>query len=173
MLMVRYDQEADIMTIDTAPNIRIAVSSSVDFGLVADFGSEDGYDVVGVEIHSVGKLLAPFCALTNADAIRAQKAVAKFSIKYGYDKEADVLSIKTGYDPVSSSDCGGGLIAHFGYWDPTCAADSYDVVGIELRNASECLGPWFILNRSPLPGAARIDAAAPADANSPPHCRLS
>ena len=101
MLMVRYDQEADIMTIDTAPNIRIAVSSSVDFGLVADFGSEDGYDVVGVEIHSVGKLLAPFCALTNADAIRAQKAVAKFSIKYGYDKDSgcfvDQNRIRSGF----------------------------------------------------------------------------
>lgn len=151
MLTVRYDQEVDIMAINIEPQIKIAVSSSVDFGLVADFGSEDGYDVVGVELHSAGKLLAPFCALTNADAIQAQKAVAKFSIKYGYDQETDILSIKTGYDPVSSSDCGGGLIAHFGYWDPACAADSYDVVGIELRRASECLAPYFKLNRASLP----------------------
>ena len=172
MLTVRYDKEVDIMVIDTAPNIRIADSSSVDFGLVADFGSEDGYDVVGVELHSAGKLLAPFCALTGDDALRAQMAVAKFSIKYGYDKETDVLSIKTGYDPVSSSDCGGGLIAHFGYWDPACAADSYDVVEVELRNASECLAPYFKLNRAPLPGVARIDAAASADADSHPNRRF-
>ena len=60
MLSVRYDKEADIMVIDTKPEISIAVSSSVDFGLVADFGSEAGCDVVGIELHSVGKLLAPF-----------------------------------------------------------------------------------------------------------------
>ena len=151
MLTVRYDKEVDIMVIDTKPKISIADSSSVDFGLVADFGSEAGYDVVGIELHSAGKLLAPFCASTSADAFRAQKAAAKFSIKYEYDQETDILSIKTGYDPVSSSDCGGGLIAHFGYWDPSGAADSYDVVGIELHNASECLSPWFKLNRHPLP----------------------
>ena len=155
MLTVRYDQDADIMTIDTGPKVSIAVSSSVDFALVADFGSESGYDVVGIELHSVGKLLAPFCALTSADAIRAEQAAAKFSIKYGYDHETDILSIKTGYDLVAASDCGGGLIAHFGYWDPACAADSYDVVGVEIRNASECLSPWFKLNRAPLPMAGR------------------
>ena len=151
MLSVRYDKEADIMVIDTKPEISIAVSSSIDFGLVADFGSEAGCDVVGIELHSAGKLLVPFCALTGDDALRAQKAAAKFSIKYGYDQETDILSIKTGYNPVSASDCGGGLIAHFGYWDPSGAADSYDVVGVELHNASECLLPWFKLNRAPLP----------------------
>ena len=151
MLTVRYDKEADIMVIDTKPKISIADSSSVDFGLVADYGSEDGYDVVGIELHSVGKLLTPFCASTVADAFRAQKAAAKFSIKYEYDQKMDILSIKTGYDPVSASDCGGGLIAHFGYCDPSGVADSYDVVGVELHNASECLSPWFKLNRAPLP----------------------
>ena len=48
MPAVRYDKEADIMVIDTEPQISIAVSSSVDFGLVAVFGSENGYDVVGI-----------------------------------------------------------------------------------------------------------------------------
>ena len=148
-LAIRYDKEADIMTIDTANGIQIADSSSVEFGLVADFGSEDGMDVVGIEIHAVSQHLAPFCALTEAEAVKAQKAVTKFNIKYGYDKEADILTIHTQRDIVSSSNVGGGLVAYFGY-DDVRYEDTYDVVGVALHNASECLAPHFKLNRAPL-----------------------
>ena len=148
-LIVRYDTEVDIMTIRVAPGVPIAVSSSLDFGLIADFGSEDGFDVVGVELPSAGKLLAPFCASNEKDAVKAEIIASRFSIKYRYDKTSDVLAVQTGYPSVSVSDVGGGLVAHFGYFDPAYE-DAYDVVGIELHNASECLAPWFKLNRAPL-----------------------
>jgi uncharacterized protein YuzE len=152
-LTVRYDREVDIMTIDTAPDIRIAVSSSAEDGLVVDYGSEGGYDVVGIEIHAAKESLAPFCALSETEAIRAQeKADSTPGVKFSYDKKADVLIIKSKYDIVSTSEVGGGLKAHFGNWDPTYEK-SYTVVGIELHNASECLAPYFKLNRAPLSAA--------------------
>ena len=148
-LTVRYDGEVDIMTIRLAPIAHIAVSSSIDFGLIADFGSEDGFDVVGVELPSAGKLLAPFCASNEKDAVKAESIASKFSIKYCYDKVSDILTVQTGYPSVSKSEVGSGLVAHFGYYDPACE-DTYDMVGFELHNASECLAPWFKLNRASL-----------------------
>ena len=149
-LTVRYDREVDIMTIDTAPDVRITVSSSPEDGLVVEYGSEDRWDVVGIEIHAVIESLAPFCALSQAEAARAQeKSDATPGVRFSYDKEMDILAIKSKHKTVSTSDVGSGLIAHFGYWDPSYEK-SYTVVGIELHNASERLAPWFKLNRAPL-----------------------
>ncbi len=154
-LTVKYDREVDIMTIDTAPDIRIAVSSSAEDGLVVDYGSEGGYDVVGIEIHAVKENLAPYCALSEAENIRAQeKADSTAGVRFSYDKKSDVLLIIGKYDIVSTSDLGGGLKAHFGYWDPSYEK-SYTVVGIELHNASDRLAPWFQLNRAPLAASGR------------------
>ena len=154
-LTVRYDKEVDIMTIDTAPDIRIAVSSSAEDGLVVDYGSEGGYDVVGIEIHAVNESLAPFCALNETEAAQAQeKSDSTPGVRFSYDKNGDILSIKSKYEVVSTSEVGGGLIAHFGYWDPSYEK-SYGVVGIELHNASECLAPYFKLHRGPLAAAGR------------------
>lgn len=150
VLTVRYDREVDIMTIDTAPDIRIKVSSSPEDGLVVDYGSEDRRDVVGIEIHAVRESLGPFCALSRDEAVQAQeKSNSTPGVRFSYDKEMDILVIKSNHKTVSRSDVGGGLIAHFGYWDPSYEK-SYTVVGIELHNASECLAPYFKLNRAPL-----------------------
>ncbi len=149
---VRYDKEVDIMAIDTAPDIRIAVSSSVEDGLVADYGSEDGFDVVGIEFWAAGKHLAPFCALSEAEAVEARKAASKFSVKADYDKEFDTLKVTSRYEVAECSDVGGGITVFFGYWDDSCnpCKECCDMVGFELHNASECLAPYFQLNRAPL-----------------------
>jgi uncharacterized protein YuzE len=148
-LTVRYDNLVDSMTIDAAPDIRIATSSSVDHCLIADYGSEDGYDVIGIELLAVGKLLAPFCASNKIDALKAQKVAATMApLQADYDKEADTLTIQSGRDVEFKSDVGEGLIAYLGYEDYVYH-DRYDVVGIELHNASQCLAPWFRLNRAP------------------------
>ena len=144
-LKVRYDKEVDILTIVTGLNI--ATSSSVEFGLIADYGSEDGYDVVGIELLSAGKLIAPFCALNPADKIKLQEIAAKIkSLKTNYDKETDILTIKTNRNVEFSLTVGENLIAYMGYENVTYQ-ENYDVVGIELRNASKLLSPWFSLNR--------------------------
>ncbi len=153
--IVRYDQEVDIMVIDTEPDIRIAVSSSVVDGLVADYGSEDDFDVVGIEFWAAGKHLAPFCAPSEVKAVEAREAASEFYMKADYDKEADILTVKGKYEIAESRDAGSGIVTYFGYWDSACqpCQECYDLVGFELHNASECLAPWFRLNRAPLEAA--------------------
>lgn len=145
MLRVEYDSEVDILTFDTG--LQTAISSSIDFGLIADYGSEEGYDVVGIELMSAGELIAPFCASDLAGSHKSREAASKIkSLKIAYDKEADILTINTTRDIEFSFDAGDGLIAYMGY-ENNAYRDAYDVVGIELHNASELLAPWFRLNR--------------------------
>ena len=147
-LKVRYNEEVDILTVDTG--IKAATSSSVDFGLIAGYSSEEGYDIVGIELMSAGRLIAPFCALNSTDSLGLQKVASKIkSLETNYDRESDILTINTSRDIEFSYDVGDGLIAYMGY-ENNAYKDAYDVVGIELRNASKLLFPWFRLNRAPL-----------------------
>ena len=147
-LKVRYDEEVDILTVDTG--LKIATSSSVDFGLIADYGSEKGYDVVGIELMSARKLIAPFCTVNSKDFLALQEVASKIkTLKAEYDVEADILRISTTREVEFPYKVGDGLIAFMGFEDARYQ-DSYDVVGIELHNASECLAPYFKLNRAPL-----------------------
>ena len=58
-LKVRYDKEFDILNV-LVPGRKIEVSSQVTAPLVIDFGSEeDGFDVVGFELHAASQYLAP------------------------------------------------------------------------------------------------------------------
>lgn len=57
-LQVRYDAECDILRV-LIPGRKIATSSEVSAPLVIDFGSaEDGFDVVGFELHAASEYLA-------------------------------------------------------------------------------------------------------------------
>ena len=61
-LEVRYDRECDILRV-LIPGRKIATSSEVTSPLVIDFGSEeDGFDVVGFELHTASKYLAAVLA---------------------------------------------------------------------------------------------------------------
>ncbi len=58
-LKVTYDKEFDILNV-LIPGRKIEVSSQVTSPLVIDFGSEeDGFDVVGFELHAASQYLAP------------------------------------------------------------------------------------------------------------------
>ena len=58
-LKVRYDEEMDILY-TLVPGRKIATSSEVTSPLIIDFGSEeDGFDVVGFELHAASEYLAP------------------------------------------------------------------------------------------------------------------
>ena len=152
MATVRYDEEVDIMTIDTAPDVRIGVSSSVEDGLIADYRSEVARELVGIEFWAARKHLAPFCALTEREASEARRAAHAFAVKTDYDREKDILTVRTGHVVSKKVDSGAGIIAYFGYWDSSCepCEKCSDLVGFELHNASEYLAPYFKLNRSPL-----------------------
>lgn len=58
-LKVTYDSEVDILCLQI-PCRKVATSSEVTSPLIIDFGSEeDGFDVVGFELHSASKYLGP------------------------------------------------------------------------------------------------------------------
>ena len=147
----------DIINLYTAPEIRIGVSSSVEDGLVADYASERSHELVGIEFWAAGKHLAPFCVTNEADVAKAEMEASKFPSKASYDRELDVLTFASKYEVAAKISAGGGIVAYFGYCDASCepCEDCYDLVGFELHNASECLAPWFELNRGPFSAADR------------------
>lgn len=57
-LQVSYDAATDILTIWTGQPV--ATSAGVGDSLIADFGSDDGFDVVGFELRGAAEYLAPF-----------------------------------------------------------------------------------------------------------------
>ena len=59
-LQVSYDAATDILTIWTGQPV--ATSAGVGDSLIADFGSDDGFDVVGFELRGAAEYLAPFFA---------------------------------------------------------------------------------------------------------------
>ena len=65
-LEVKYDKDLDILYV-LIPGRKIAVSSEVVSPLIIDFVSaDDGFDVVGFELHTASRYLLP--ALQPADA---------------------------------------------------------------------------------------------------------
>ena len=73
-------------------------------------------------------------------------------LKAEYNRAEDILTISAGLTVYQSFYGGHGFIAHLGYQnDPYIR--KYSVVGFELHNASECLAPYFKLNRAPLSAA--------------------
>lgn len=69
-LKVTYDAEVDILCVQI-PGRRIVTSGEVTSPLVIDFGSEeDGFDVVGFELHKASKYLAPMLEALNAAPVK-------------------------------------------------------------------------------------------------------
>ena len=69
-LKVWYDEELDILNV-LLPGRRIAMSGGVTEPLVIDFGSEeDGFDVVGFELHKASQYLAPMLEALNSAPLK-------------------------------------------------------------------------------------------------------
>ena len=69
-LKVWYDEELDILNV-LLPGRRIATSGGVTEPLVIDFGSEeDGFDVVGFELHKASQYLAPMLEALNSAPVK-------------------------------------------------------------------------------------------------------
>ena len=61
-LKVTYDRDLDILYL-LLPGRKIEVSNEVTSPLIVDFGSEeDGFDVVGFELHAASEYLKPLLA---------------------------------------------------------------------------------------------------------------
>ena len=69
-LNVTYDSEVDILCVQI-PGRRIATSGGVTEPLVIDFGSEeDGFDVVGFELHKASQYLGPMLEALNSAPVK-------------------------------------------------------------------------------------------------------
>jgi len=69
-LQVWYDEELDILNA-LIPGRRIATSGEVTSPLVIDFGSEeDGFDVVGFELHQASQYLAPMLEALKSGPVK-------------------------------------------------------------------------------------------------------
>ena len=69
-LKVTYDSEVDILCVQI-PGRKIATSGEVTSPLVIDFGSEeDGFDVVGFELHQASKYLAPMLEALKSGPVK-------------------------------------------------------------------------------------------------------
>ena len=147
-MQVRYDKEVDALVLYSGS--RIVTSSSVEDCLIADYGSEDGFDVVGIEFLAFSKLVAHLCDPRGYSYREAEKYASTLApLKADYDREKDVLTVKSGHPVEFPYKVESSLIVHMGYED-SLYTERYSVVGFELHNASECLAPYFKLNRAPL-----------------------
>ena len=69
-LTVTYDSEVDILCLQI-PGRKIATSGEVTSPLIIDFGSEeDGFDVVGFELHKASQYLAPMLEALNTAPVK-------------------------------------------------------------------------------------------------------
>ena len=66
-LELRYDRDLDILYV-LIPGRKIEASNEVTSPLIIDFGSEDdGFDVVGFELHAASEYLAPVFTTGKAE----------------------------------------------------------------------------------------------------------
>ena len=71
-LRITYDSEVDILCVQS-PGRRIATSGEMTAPLIIDFGSEeDGFDVVGFELHKASQYLAPMLAALSAAPVKQE-----------------------------------------------------------------------------------------------------
>ncbi len=69
-LQVWYDEELDILNA-LIPGRKIATSGEVASPLVIDYGSEeDGFDVVGFELHQASQYLAPMLEALKSGPVK-------------------------------------------------------------------------------------------------------
>lgn len=151
---VKYDGKIDSLIIDAGKSVKIEVSSSVEDCLVGDFGCSERKDVVGVELLGAAKLLGQFSAGTGwglAVSDPKESASAMSPLKAEYSADTDILTVSAGRTVELSQQIAAGFFAYLGYAREG-RSKNYSVVGFELHNASECLAPWFKLNRALLSG---------------------
>ena len=114
-MRIRYSREDDYLRLITQTPSAVSASLLDDPGVALDLATEDGHEIVGVEVLGISAYLP----LGNR----------------GYDAEADILTMgKTATDPELITE-NGDLVAywHVDEYEP----DGYrDPIGVAIRRAS-------------------------------------
>ena len=141
-LSVRYDQEFDILDLDTGE--RCCDGASLLPPEVSDIAvlikTKDGYDVAGLIVMGAAASLSPYFARkeTGLPVPLAEPPIA------AYDPATDTLTLGyTTADPALITQDNPYLIA---YWqpDPEDATDFNDPIGVSILNAAQHLAPYFV-----------------------------
>lgn len=140
-LQVSYDQESDILSLDTGERCFDGASLLAPevSGIAALIKTDGGYDVAGLIVMGAASCLSPHFARKGTGQ---PVPLVKPSIST-YDPATDTLTLGfTTDDPALITQDNDYLIA---YWqpDPEDAADFADPIGVSLLNAAKHLAPFF------------------------------
>ncbi len=141
-LSVRYDQEFDILDLDTGERCRDGASllppEVSDIAVLIK--TKDGYDVAGLIVMGASDYLSPHFARkeTGPPVPRDKPPIST------YDPATDTLTLGyTTADPALITQDNAYLIA---YWQPNPAYpdDCNDPIGVSILNATNHLAPCFV-----------------------------
>lgn len=139
-LQVSYDQESDILSLDTGERCSDGASLLAPevSGIAALIKTDGGYDVAGLIVMGASACLSPHFARkgTGQPVPRVKPPIST------YDPETDTLTLGfTTADPALITRDNDYLIA---YWQPDPDdADDFDPIGVSLLNAAKHLAPYF------------------------------
>lgn len=143
-LTVRYDDEVDVLEINTGRPPVISASLEDDMNVAVKLGTRDCHDIVGVLLIHATSFLSPYFA-PNSDMKHTVERRLKHPIS-NYDRKSDKLDLGCTDTPPDFTTSTGGQL--FAYWEP----DELDpdgipwkIVGVSLRDASQHLAPFFKL----------------------------
>ena len=114
-LTVTYDKKEDVLRVTSDQTGKTSAGLLRGPDAAVDLATEDGYDVVGLEVLGASALFSP---------------------GQGYDAKADTLIIgETSDDPRLTTENGDFV----GYWEAANPGETRDPIGVALRHASKHL----------------------------------
>ena len=144
-LTVRYDDEVDVLEINTDHPSVISASLADDMNVAVKLGTRDGHDIVGVLLIHATSFLSPNFAPNSTGASIDPRGKHPIS---NYDRKSDQLNLGcTDTPPDFTTSINGQLFAH---WEPDQLEPSgipWRIVGVSIREASQHLSPFFRLTR--------------------------
>ena len=139
-LLVSYDQEFDVLYVNTGEGCSDGASITELFDVAAEIKTKGGYDVAGLIVMGAADYLSPGFTPIH----REPPAVVAGSRRSRYDPATDTLTFGFTTDDA-------GMITQdneylVGYWQPDPEdADYFPLIGVALLNAAQHLAPYFVL----------------------------
>ena len=143
-LTVRYDNEVDVLEINTGRPPVVSASLEEDMNVAVKIGTRGGHDIVGVLLIHATSFLSPYFAPSSdmthtIDGWRKHPAAS-------YDRKSDRLDFGcTDTAPDFTTSTGGQLFAH---WEPDKSNPDgipWRIIGVSIREVSQHLAPYFKL----------------------------
>ena len=143
-LRVSYDQEFDVLYLDTGERCSDGASITDLFDVAAEIKTKGGYDLAGLIIMGATDYLSPWFNPIQG----ARPANAEAGQLSSYDRTTDTLTLGfTTDDPAMITRDNDYLV---GYWRPDPEdADYFPLIGVSLLNASKHLAPYFVRVETP------------------------